>query len=138
MSIKTDRAEELHQQKYNCAQAVACAFCEDFGIDHETAAKMAEAFGLGMGVMDMCGAISGMLMVIGMKHSAGDLSKGKVTKAETYQFAKEYIAKFEELVGSHVCKEIKGVETGTVLCSCGRCIEIATQLTEEFLENYDK
>ena len=33
MSIKTDKAAQNHQKGYNCAQAVACAFAEEMGID---------------------------------------------------------------------------------------------------------
>ncbi len=59
----------FHDKGYNCAQAVACSFCEEFGIDQETMFRVSEGFGLGMGMMDMCGAVTGMLMVIGMENS---------------------------------------------------------------------
>ena len=71
MSKKVEQAMAFHDKGYNCAQAVACSFCEEFGIDQETMFRVSEGFGLGMGMMDMCGAVTGMLMVIGMENSVG-------------------------------------------------------------------
>ena len=62
MSTKVEKALELHGKGYNCAQAVACSFCEEFGVDQETMFKISEGFGFGMGMMDMCGAVTGMMM----------------------------------------------------------------------------
>ena len=60
MSIKTDKAAQNHQKGYNCAQAVACAFAEEMGIDESIIFKMMEGHGLGMGCMEgTCGAITG-------------------------------------------------------------------------------
>ena len=58
MSTKAEQAIAFHDQGYNCAQAVACSFCEEFGVDREEMFKIAEGFGFGMGIMDMCGALS--------------------------------------------------------------------------------
>ena len=76
MSTKVEKALELHGKGYNCAQAVACSFCEKFGVDQETMFKISEGFGFGMGMMDMCGAVTGMMMVIGMDNSIGNLENG--------------------------------------------------------------
>ena len=100
MSTKAEHATKLHENGCNCAQAVACSFCREFGIDENEMFRIAEGFGLGMGVMEMCGALSGMAMIIGL---------------------------------SCICRELKGVETGKVLCSCPQCITDAVALTEEYL-----
>ena len=130
MSTKVEHALELHKKGCNCAQAVACTFCEEFGIDEKEMFRIAEGFGLGMGIMEMCGALSGMAMVIGL-----DNSKGSGTKGDTYKKIREYVAKFKEKNGSYICRELKGVETGKVLCSCQQCIADAVELTEEYLKN---
>ena len=85
MSTKAEKAIAFHDKGYNCAQAVACSFCEEFGIDQEEMFRIAEGFGFGMGIMDMCGALSGMMMVIGLENSVGDPEKGKLTKGDTYK-----------------------------------------------------
>lgn len=133
MSTKADQAIAFHDRGFNCAQAVACSFCQEFGVDQEEMFRIAEGFGFGMGIMDMCGALSGMMMVIGLQNSIGDPDKGKLTKADTYKKVKEYIAKFQKKNGSYLCRELKGVATGKILCSCPDCIRDAVALTEEYL-----
>ena len=136
MSTKAEYAISLHDKGYNCAQAVACTFCKEFGVDEQEMFKIAEGFGLGMGMMEMCGALSGMMMVIGLAGSVGDLKKGMPTKGSTYKQVKEQVQKFKEKNGSYLCRELKGVETGKVLCSCPQCIMDAVALTEEYLKEH--
>lgn len=135
MSTKVEHALELHKKGCNCAQAVACTFCEEFGIDEKEMFRIAEGFGLGMGIMEMCGALSGMAMVIGLDNSKGSPEEGSGTKGDTYKKIREYVAKFKEKNGSYICRELKGVETGKVLCSCQQCIADAVELAEENLKN---
>lgn len=134
MSTKAEYAMELHNKGYNCAQAVACTFCREFGVDEEEMFRIAEGFGLGMGMMEMCGALSGMMMVMGLENSVGNPENGALTKAKTYKNVKEYVNKFKEKNGSYICRELKGVETKKVLCTCSKCIMDAVALTEEYLE----
>ena len=136
MSTKAEYVISLHDQGYNCAQAVACTFCKEFGVDEQEMFRIAEGFGLGMGMMEMCGALSGMMMVIGLANSVGDLEKGMPTKGSTYKQVKEQVQKFKEKNGSYLCRELKGVETGKVLCSCPQCIMDAVALTEEYLKKH--
>ena len=129
------KAVELHKKGYNCAQAVACAFCEKMGRDEKEVFEIMEGFGLGMGGMDAtCGAVSGIAAVIGMDNSDGNLAEPK-TKGKTYKALKGYVKKFEEKNGSIVCKELKGVETGTILRSCPGCVQDAAELVEEYFNS---
>lgn len=57
MSTKADMAIAFHDKGYNCAQAVACSFCQEFGVAEEEMFRIAEGFGLGMGMMEVCGAL---------------------------------------------------------------------------------
>ena len=62
------RAKENFQSGYSCAQAVFLACTENMGLDTETRARLASSFGGGMGGMrQVCGAVSGMLMALGLK-----------------------------------------------------------------------
>ena len=85
MNTKAEHAAELHQRGCNCAQAVACTFCKEFGISEDDMFRIAEGFGLGMGVMEMCGALSGMAMIIGLDNSQGGTEEGSRTKGDTYK-----------------------------------------------------
>ena len=69
-----EKARNARKKGYNCAQAVVCAFCERFGVDEQTAFRLAEGFGFGMGSMETCGAVSAMTMVAGLINSDGNLS----------------------------------------------------------------
>ena len=131
MSTKAEYAVSLYEQGYNCAQSAACAFCKEFGVDEQKMFKIAEGFGLGMGMMEMCGALTGAMMVIGLSNSVGDLSKDPATKGSIYKLNKELVRKFKEKNGACLCRELKGIKTGKVLCSCSQCIRDAVAILEE-------
>jgi C_GCAxxG_C_C family probable redox protein len=97
---------ELFLQGYNCAQAVAVAFCDVTGLEPEFAAKMASSFGGGMGRMrEVCGAVSGMLMVAGLLYGY-DVPGDDRVKMEHYRLVQELAGRFREETGSIVCREI--------------------------------
>ena len=128
-----ERAARLHGNGYNCCQAVLLTFCDELGVDPVTAFKIGEGFGLGMGGMEnTCGALSGAIMLAGLKNSDGDLDHPK-TKAGTYRISRELTEAFKEKTGALVCRDLKGIDTGKVLCSCPKCIDSAVQIVEEIL-----
>ena len=127
MSEKQERAVKLKQgtgeAHYNCCQAVACVFAEEVGLDEQTLRKLGAGFGLGMGCMEAtCGALCGAEMILGMKKFQGKPIR---------QDAKNLYEKFVEKCGASICKEIKGVETGKILCSCDDCVFNAVGILEE-------
>ncbi len=131
---KADKAAALHREKnYNCCQAVVCAFAEELGVDPQILFKTAEGFGSGMGGMKGdCGALAGAVMVNGLKNSNGQLDRA-TSKAATQKISREIFDQFAARTGSPVCRELKGVDTGKVLCSCENCIRIAAEIAEETL-----
>lgn len=94
MSKKSEKAKELFKSGYNCSQSVLGVFCEDFGLDFDTAMKISSSFGGGMGRMrEVCGTVSGMFMVAGLAFfSNGDNS----AKAEQYKIVQELASRFKE------------------------------------------
>jgi len=129
---KVEKALKNHKSGYNCAQSIVCAYSDMFGVDEKTAFRMAEGFGLGMGAMETCGAITAMAMITGMKESDGNLESSS-TKKVCYKKVKEMIKEFKQKNGSIICSELKGVGTGTVLRSCEGCIEDAVEIIEKNL-----
>lgn len=129
-------ALQLHHQKFNCAQSVACAFCNVLGYDPQVVFKMAEAFGGGMGTMGTCGAVSGMAMVVGMKLSDGNLDQPG-TKKDCYKMMKKAIGMFEMKRGSTVCKELRKEVEGKPLpeikLHCDGCIKDAVEILDYLL-----
>lgn len=130
---KKELAINLHDKKYNCAQAVACAFADEVGVDMQTLFKACEGFGLGMGCMNgTCGAISGAVMLAGFQNSDGNIDNPG-TKASTYQISKTILEKFEAKNQATRCRDLKGADTGTMLRSCPGCIEDAVEIVQEVL-----
>lgn len=99
-------AAELFLKGYNCAQSVTVAFCDVTGLPEDFSAKMASSFGGGMGRMrEVCGAVSGMLMVAGLLYgyeTPGD----DVSKKAHYQLVQYLAGQFRAQAGSIVCREI--------------------------------
>ena len=100
------KARELFLSGCNCSQAVFAAFAGDFGMDQDTALRLASSFGGGMGGMrETCGAVSGMLMIAGMKwgySDAGDLA----IKTAHYARVRTLIEAFKAEHGTIVCREL--------------------------------
>lgn len=121
-------AYEKHRKGYNCAQAVLCAYSDFLGVDEETLFAVAEGFGGGMGgMMGTCGAVTGMYMAAGLYNSCKDLQVCS-TKPATNQLVRELATEFSEKNQSLICRELKGVDTGTPIRSCDGCIEDAVRI----------
>lgn len=59
-------AAQLFLDGCSCSQAVMAAFCDLTGMDRSTALRLSAPFGGGIGRMrEVCGAVSGMMMVVG-------------------------------------------------------------------------
>lgn len=106
---KREQAMQNFKNGYNCAQAVLLAFSDELEIDEKTLALISSSFGGGMGRMrEVCGAVSGMFMVAGLKYGYSDPS-AKQEKAELYALVHKLAAGFKEKNGSIICKELLGV-----------------------------
>lgn len=133
METRVEETIKKHDKGYNCAQAVACTYCDLVGVDEETMFKMTEGLGFGMGCMEgTCGAVSGACVVAGMKSSTGNLKKPD-SKQASYKLSKEILKKFEEMNTTVTCKDLKGAETGNVIRKCPDCIKDAARILEETL-----
>ena len=134
MHFKAKKADENHKKGYNCAQAIACTYCDLLGMEEETAFRATEGFGAGMGAMEgTCGAVSGAAFLAGLKRSTGNLARPD-SKGKTYHLSKEITRGFKEQNGTLVCKELKGIGPGgEVLRSCDGCIADAAVLVEKIL-----
>ena len=104
------KAKRLFKEEgYNCCQAVVLAYNDLFGIDDETAASMSSGFGGGMGRMrEVCGSVSGMVMLAGLIAPAKDPSI-KVDRTRNYALVQEMADSFKEINGSIVCRELLGL-----------------------------
>lgn len=108
---KARKAREYFLQGYNCSQSVLAAWCEDLGLDMNTALRISACFGGGMGrLREVCGACSGAFMVIGLKYGYTE-GKDFKTKSENYAMVQKFAARFKEENGfdSIICREMLGL-----------------------------
>lgn len=105
---RVTKAEELFKSGYNCAQSVIGAFCDDLGLDFDTAMKISEGFGAGMGRMRLtCGAVSAMTMLAGIKLSRG--AEDGDTRAVVYDVIHKMADEFVKNNGSVICGDLLGL-----------------------------
>ncbi len=91
---------------YNCAQSVFFAFCDDVEVDKDKALKIACGFGAGMGRKEeVCGAVTGGVMVIGAKYGRGENDAQKETEI-TYVKTRELMNQFSQKYGSFICRQL--------------------------------
>ena len=138
------KAVELFKGGCNCAQAVAVAFSDVTGLDEKTSARMASAFGGGIGRMrEVCGAVSGMFMVLGLLYGY-DNPKDDAGKKALYQEVQALAEQFRQENGSIICREIlknppsdpnptPRTESFYQMRPCDRMVYTAARLVEEFV-----
>lgn len=133
MSDRIKLADELHRKGYSCSQSVAVACADLVDVPAEFLFKATEGFGAGMGTMDgVCGALSGALLIAGLTNSTGNLDTPK-SKGSTMKLSKAMLTSFREKSGAIICRELKGVDSGKMICSCPDCIKHGVEVVEENL-----
>ncbi len=123
---RKEKAVALKKGRYNCAQAVLCAFQEETGMTEEFLARLGAGFGSGMGGMEgTCGAMIGAEILLGLKEYQG---------RPVSRNAREMHQAFTEMCGASLCKDLKGRDTGKVICDCDDCVRHAVELAERLYE----
>ena len=103
---RSQRAGDYFMSGYNCAQSVTMAFADLIGMDEKAAARLASPFGGGMGRMrEVCGAVSGMLIVLGILYGYDKPNDDEIKKA-LYEQVQGLAGSFREEVGTIICREI--------------------------------
>lgn len=107
---RVTRAKKLFKEGgYNCCQAVVLAYNDLFDIDDTLAASLSSGFGGGMGRMrEVCGSVSGMVMLCGLAAPADDPSD-KEGRTRNYALVQEVAGEFRRINGSIICKELLGL-----------------------------
>lgn len=103
---RPEKAKELFENGCNCAQAVFCAFEDVTGFDRETALRFSAGFGGGMGrLREVCGAVSGMTMVLSCVFASTDPNNAE-KKKELYALIQKAAGDFKAENGSYICREL--------------------------------
>lgn len=103
-------AKKQFEKGFACAPAVLSAYSEHSGLEKALALKIACGFGGGIGRMGRtCGAVTGGVMVIGLKHGQASLADEE-SRQETHKLVREFIDRFTALHGSTECRELIGYD----------------------------
>jgi C_GCAxxG_C_C family probable redox protein len=142
---RTEYAIEIYKQGFNCSQAVFTAFRQADKLDEQMALKLATVFGAGTArTGGICGAVSGALMAISMKHGRGDVAS-VAAKEKTYELGAEFMHEFARRNGSCACAELLGMNIaipenmakahalGLFQTKCLALVKSAAEILEESL-----
>jgi C_GCAxxG_C_C family probable redox protein len=146
MNNKSEIAVAKFLQGYNCAQSIIYAFSDDLGIDKNTALKIACGFGAGMGrKQQVCGAVTGGIMVIGVKYGRGENDERKVMD-QAYVKVRALMDRFSEKHGTVICRKLVSEcelttdvgqkeyrEKDLLHKICAPCVETVAEILEDIL-----
>ncbi len=141
---KPSKAKSYFEQGYNCAQAVAMAFCGDLGMKASDASRYMAGFGAGFGRMrEVCGAVSGMTFVLSTLYA----DRGT---AYVYDLVQQCCKQFEADNGSLICRNLLGLSGNAAPTNpepskrnssyykhrpCSQLVYDAAQILEECINN---
>ena len=113
------------KKEMNCCQAVLVAFADRLGKSEDELLRLGSGFGSGMATMEgTCGALVGAIMVSSLLSAEGEARSN----------SRAIMSRFKELCGgATICRDLKGIETGKVLCSCEDCVRNAVRAAGEAL-----
>lgn len=110
MSIYGDRAYAAFFKGYNCCQSVAVAFAEEMGMTEKQALQISAGFGGGFGRMrEVCGAFSGITLVLGALYGNDDPAKKTALYTDVQALAAEYKAR-NGGPNTLICRELLGLK----------------------------
>ena len=126
--ILDDRMDYAARRKkeMNCCQAVLVAFADKLGKSEDDLLRLGSGFGSGMATMEgTCGALVGAIMVSSLLSAEGEARNN----------SRAIMSRFKELCGgATICRDLKGIETGKMLCSCEDCVRNAVRAAGETLK----
>lgn len=97
---------------HGCAQIVTGTFMEILGISDELVLMAASCFAGGTKRGLMCGAISGGLIVLGLKYGRRNLEDGIEAEEASLEPAMELVDRFMEAYHTTSCFELTGFDLG--------------------------
>ena len=118
-----EKATTLHESGENCCQSVLGCCCEHFQMDAETAYRLGAFFGGGMRCGEVCGAVTGALMALGIAY--GDQENRKCQKSH------EFLKAFEAAYGHLACKELLAPPGMKKKEMCPKYINFAAKYLED-------
>lgn len=146
MESRVEKAVQTFESGFGCAQSVFSTYADLFGMDRETALKLASPMGGGIGRMrEVCGAVSAMALLAGLKEGNTDPANEE-GKEKIYLLVRQMSDKFKEENGTIICRELLGLlereesarperrtEEYYATRPCSRLVASAARIIEEYL-----
>lgn len=130
---KVDEALQLFKEGFSCSQAVFAVYAKDYGMDYETALKVSQAFGGGMGGMrGECGAVTGAYMVISLLYGRTKAEDGQA-RLKTFRLVKEFSKLFKEAHQTTVCRQLLEGKSGNHYDMCSEYVRTACIILEDLI-----
>jgi C_GCAxxG_C_C family probable redox protein len=138
-----EKAVDFFNRGLNCSQSVLMAYGPLLGLDEETCKRIASPFGGGIGHMqEICGAVSGAIMALGLKHGAG--SESREVRDRINDMAQDLVRKFQSRNNSVMCRDLLGFDITTksgleearkrgVFSGCEAYVKLAAEILETML-----
>ena len=131
LEARVDRAVDYFMQGYGCCQSVVAAFADMYGLDEKLALKIAAGFGGGVGRMRMmCGAVSGIVMLVGLEEGQTD-GVDREGKSHCYKIVQQLLEESKQQNGSIICAEILGLKGHEKAVNS----YVASERTEEYYKS---
>lgn len=148
MSVYGEKAYEAFFKGYNCSQSVVLAFAPEMGLTEKQALQMAAGFGGGFGRMrEVCGAFSGLTLVLGALYGSDDPAQKSQLYTEVQALAEQY--RQRNGGGSIICRELLGLSKpeGSPVASprtaeyykkrpCPELVRLAADLMAEYIQQH--
>lgn len=142
-------AQKYFVQKYHCSQAVFAAFATELGITEEQALKISGCFGSGMRKGEVCGAVTGALMALGLKYGQCRIDDTD-SRIKTNELTDLLMDRFKEKNGSYICKYLLGHDItipaeleqvrgkGLFTSLCPKMVASAATILDEIIEEEEE
>ncbi|MBI9039296.1 MAG: C_GCAxxG_C_C family protein [Bacteroidales bacterium] len=144
---KINKAEQEFVKGFNCSQSVLSVYCEQFGLDRNTAFLLSSAFGGGINKMgEICGAVSGAIMLIGLKYGRIDADDQDAID-RTEKLTSHFLDEFKKRNKFLKCKELLGYDfaiesenefikaNGLTKQLCPKFVKDAVEIFEEIIKD---
>lgn len=148
-NTKIRHTQELFAGGYSCAQSVLMARAEDHGMQFDEAFRIAGGFGGGMAFGEVCGAVSGAIMLIGLKYASATADPGKQhAKNLTYELCRRFMEQFRSRAGAICCRDLIGFDLSKIekyqsvmnlnrnlFENCPGFVQMAAEILEDILDS---
>lgn len=143
--MNNNKLENYSKKGYSCSQTVFAYFATDMGLDEKTAIKIATPFEMGMYKSEICGALSGAYMALGLKYGSNDMDD----RSRLMDMIKKLDSEFAEKNKNLKCIDLLGLDVNTkegmekaidnnlLVSVCGSCVNSAIEITEKIIAEND-